>query len=57
MNDTGWRLRAAKAVRCGVYDFTSYSTLRQWPFVLTLTDVAWGAAASAAAVAVRSVVR
>ena len=42
----------------GVYDFTNYSTLRQWPFVLTLADVAWGAVASAvAAVAVRSVVR
>ena len=42
----------------GVYDFTNYSTLRQWPLVLTLADVAWGAAASAvAAVAVRSVVR
>ena len=42
----------------GVYDFTNYSTLRQWPFVLTLADVAWGAAASAvAAVVVRSVVR
>src|SRR4051812_32977950 len=42
----------------GVYDFTNYATLRQWPFVLTLADVAWGAAASAlAAVAVRSVVR
>src|SRR6187399_3311103 len=42
----------------GVYDFTNYSTLRQWPFVLTLADLAWGAAASAvAAVAVRSVVR
>ena len=26
----------------GVYDFTNYSTLRQWPFVLTLADVAWG---------------
>ncbi len=38
----------------GVYDFTNYSTLRQWPFVLTLADVAWGAVASAAAaVAVR----
>ena len=35
----------------GVYDFTNYSTLRQWPFALTLVDVAWGAAASAAAAA------
>src|SRR6186997_3404386 len=33
----------------GVYDFTNYATLRQWPFVLTLADVAWGAVASAAA--------
>jgi uncharacterized membrane protein len=32
----------------GVYDFTNYSTLRQWPFVLTLADVAWGAVASGA---------
>jgi uncharacterized membrane protein len=42
----------------GVYDFTNYSTLRQWPFVLTLVDVAWGTAASAACAAVvRSVAR
>jgi uncharacterized membrane protein len=33
------------------------STLREWPFVLTLADVAWGAVASAScAVAVRLVV-
>jgi uncharacterized membrane protein len=36
----------------GVYDFTNYSTLRQWPFALTLADVAWGALASATAAAV-----
>jgi uncharacterized membrane protein len=42
----------------GVYDFTNYSTLRQWPFVLTLADAAWGATASAlASVAVRFVAR
>ena len=42
----------------GVYDFTNYSTLRQWPLALALTDVAWGAVASAAcAVAVRMVAR
>lgn len=40
----------------GVYDFTNYSTLRQWPFVLTLTDVAWGAVATAAAAAVVRIV-
>ena len=40
----------------GVYDFTNYSTLRQWPFVLALADVAWGAVASGAcAVVVRSI--
>jgi uncharacterized membrane protein len=42
----------------GVYDFTNYSTLRQWPFVLTLADVAWGMTASAiCAVVVRVVAR
>ena len=42
----------------GVYDFTNYSTLRQWPFVLVLADVAWGVVASAAcATVVRIVVR
>jgi uncharacterized membrane protein len=42
----------------GVYDFTNYSTLRQWPFALTLIDVAWGVVASAACAAiVRSVAR
>ena len=42
----------------GVYDFTNYSTLRQWPFVLVLADVTWGAVASAAcAAAVRMMVR
>jgi uncharacterized membrane protein len=35
----------------GVYDFTNYSTLRQWPLVLALADVAWGVAASAACAA------
>jgi uncharacterized membrane protein len=42
----------------GVYDFTNYSTLRQWPFVLALADVAWGAVASGlCAAAVRMVAR
>lgn len=42
----------------GVYNFTNYSTLRQWPFVLTLADAAWGTAATAiASMVVRSVVR
>ena len=36
----------------GVYDFTNYSTLRQWPFVVVLADVAWGAVASAACAAI-----
>ena len=42
----------------GVYDFTNYSTLRQWPLVLACADVAWGVVASAAAAAaVRMVAR
>jgi uncharacterized membrane protein len=27
----------------GVYDFTNYSTLRDWPLALALVDLAWGA--------------
>ena len=34
-----------------VYDFTNYSTLKQWPFALVLVDVAWGTVASAACAA------
>ena len=42
----------------GVYDFTNYSTLRQWPLVLAFADVAWGVVASATCAAVvRIVVR
>ena len=42
----------------GVYDFTNDPILRQWPFVLALFDVTWGAVASAAAAAaVRLVAR
>ena len=42
----------------GVYDWTNLSTLRDWPLRLTLVDMAWGTAASAAcAVAVRVVSR
>lgn len=42
----------------GVYDFTNYSTLRQWPLLLAFADVAWGVVASAAcAVAIRALVR
>jgi uncharacterized membrane protein len=36
----------------GVYDFTNYSTLRQWPFALTLVDAVWGTVACAAAAAI-----
>ena len=36
----------------GVYDFTNYSTLRAWPFAVTLADVAWGTFATAAASAI-----
>lgn len=40
----------------GVYDFTNYSTLQQWPLVLALADVAWGVVASAACAAAVQVV-
>lgn len=42
----------------GVYDFTNYSTLRQYPLLLAFADLAWGVVASAAcAVAIRALVR
>ena len=31
----------------GVYDCTNLSTLRDWPLLLTVVDIAWGTAASA----------
>lgn len=36
----------------GVYDFTNYSTLRQWPLLLAVVDLAWGVVASAGCAAV-----
>lgn len=35
------------AVVYGVYDFTNYATLRDWPFAVVLVDVAWGTFAGA----------
>jgi uncharacterized membrane protein len=35
----------------GVYDFTNFATLRQWPLALVFVDVAWGAVACAACTA------
>jgi uncharacterized membrane protein len=35
------------AIVYGVYDFTNYATLRQWPFAVVLVDVAWGTFAGA----------
>ncbi len=36
----------------GVYDFTNYSTLAQWPAAVTIADVLWGMSATAIASAV-----
>lgn len=33
----------------GVYDFTNLATLKDWPLVVTLVDVAWGTTACAVA--------
>lgn len=30
-------------VTYGVYDLTNHSTLRDWPAILTIVDIAWGA--------------
>lgn len=31
----------------GVYDFTNYSLLKDWPFVTTVLDLAWGIVSNA----------
>lgn len=31
----------------GVYDFTNFATLRQWPLAVVAVDVAWGTVAGA----------
>jgi uncharacterized membrane protein len=36
----------------GVYDFTNYSTLTQYPLAITIIDVCWGTFASATCAAV-----
>jgi uncharacterized membrane protein len=42
----------------GVYDFTNFSTLKDYPIALALADLAWGVTASAiGSVAVRAAVR
>lgn len=42
----------------GVYDFTNFATLRQWPLVVAVVDVGWGITISAAsAVAVWAIAR
>jgi uncharacterized membrane protein len=35
----------------GVYDFTNYATLKDWPLGLLVVDIAWGTAATAVAAA------
>lgn len=54
--------RLAAAGRCGLfglvayatYDLTNQATLRDWPWLVTLADLAWGTVASALAGAVAS---
>jgi uncharacterized membrane protein len=36
-------------VAYGTYDLTNQATLKDWPWVVTLTDLAWGAFVTGAA--------
>lgn len=36
----------------GTYDLTNHATLRNWPFVVTVIDIAWGAVLSGIAASV-----
>ena len=43
-----WRYGALFGwVLFGVYDFTNYSTLRDWPLILAVVDTVWGVTATA----------
>ncbi|MBX3669649.1 MAG: DUF2177 family protein [Rhodocyclaceae bacterium] len=49
-----WRTSAARAalfgaVAYGTYDLTNQATLRDWPWLITLVDLCWGAFATALA--------
>jgi uncharacterized membrane protein len=57
MNSTGVKLGREGWSEGRGCDFTNYPTLRQWPFVLVLVDVAWGMVASAASAVVRVAAR
>jgi uncharacterized membrane protein len=35
-------------VAYGTYDLTNYATLKNWPLTVTLVDLTWGAAVTAA---------
>ena len=36
-------------VAYGTYDFTNLSTIRDWPLMVSLVDLAWGTSVSAVA--------
>jgi uncharacterized membrane protein len=47
-----WRGALFGLVAYATYDLTNQATLRDWPWLVTLADLAWGAFASATASAV-----
>lgn len=47
-----WRGALLGLVAYGAYDLTNQATLSGWPWAVTLADLAWGSAATAAASAV-----
>ncbi len=37
-----WRGALLGLVAYGAYDLTNHATIENWPFVMTLVDIAWG---------------
>jgi uncharacterized membrane protein len=52
-----WRGALFGLVAYATYDLTNQATLRDWPWLVTLADLAWGAFASAAACALGAAIR
>jgi uncharacterized membrane protein len=61
LTEGGWRMALLNGAVFGLvayatYDLTNQATLRIWPVKVTILDIAWGTAASAAAATVSFVV-
>ena len=50
--DAAWRGAVFGLCAYGTYDLTNQATLRDWPWTVTLVDLAWGSALTAVVAAI-----